>query len=458
MGQAAAPLAPRGASPVDLVLTPNCKGRTVRALFGNDRQGKTLADYCQARAAAMEKEVDAWDSDKLLGTPDQDAIDYLVEKYSVTCPVLRTEDTYRTDPVRTNLPARPPIPGTQFALGPRGPRTLPGTTRTFIVPFDGDLELFFRRQNPYTNFTSSMPDVEIQEREVRIHWAQPDREPADPERINAFVNKQVADLQLYLDRTATQVEQFNRQLAQQALQLVAFAKQRIAHELEVAEKLEFPLKRRPDSDQFLVPVERRPLTMRSQPAQATAPLKPQHVLADRAFEDVLQVLIHSRNALERSPSLAEKLGEDQIRDILLISLNAVFEGAATGETFNHLGKTDILVRIEDTNVFIGECKVWKTEELFVQALDDQLLRYLTWRDTKGALLLFIRNQGVTPVIDKAIALIQQHPNFVQALPGGTDYGRRDFILHAKGDPQKKIHLAFLPFALGPVSKRKKSGS
>jgi hypothetical protein len=323
---------------------------------------------------------------------------------------------------------------------------------TFIVPFDGDMELFFRRQNPFTQFAPTMPEVEVQTGEVRIHWAHADRDPAGADQINAFVNQQISHLQRYLDRTATQVEQFNGELDRRAAQLVATAKTRIAHERDVSEKLDFPLRRRPDADEYLVPVSRRPLAIRSQPAAASAGTE--YGLADRAFEDVLQVLVHSRNALERSPSLAQALGEDQIRDILLISLNAVFEGAATGETFNHLGKTDILVRTQDTNVFIGECKVWSTEKVLTAALDDQLLRYLTWRDTKGALLLFIRNENVTPVIDKAIDLIQKHPNLIEALPGSTYGHRHDFILHARGDPRKKVHLAFLPFALGPVSKRK----
>jgi hypothetical protein len=64
-------------------------------------------------------------------------------------------------------------------------------------------------------------------------------------------------------------------------------------------------------------------------------------LAGAAFEDVLKVLRHSRNALERSPSLTAKLLEEEIPFILLVSLNAVFEGLAGGEVFNHKGKTDM---------------------------------------------------------------------------------------------------------------------
>jgi len=47
------------------------------------------------------------------------------------------------------------------------------------------------------------------------------------------------------------------------------------------------------------------------------------------------------------------------------------------------GKTDILTRVEDRNAFIAECKFWMGEKAFLAALD-QLLSYLSWRDTKTA--------------------------------------------------------------------------
>ena len=59
---------------------------------------------------------------------------------------------------------------------------------------------------------------------------------------------------------------------------------------------------------------------------------------------------------------------------------------------------------------------------------------------------------------KATALARSCSAWVslETLPGSAHGHRHDFVLHAHGDPQKKIHLAFLPFALGLVSKRKKT--
>lgn len=62
------------------------------------------------------------------------------------------------------------------------------------------------------------------------------------------------------------------------------------------------------------------------------------------------------------------LDEEKIRDLLLMSLNAQFEGAAAGEVFNAAGRTDVLIRAEDRNVLIAECKIWRGPKPIREAL------------------------------------------------------------------------------------------
>jgi hypothetical protein len=76
----------------------------------------------------------------------------------------------------------------------------------------------------------------------------------------------------------------------------------------------------------------------------------------------------------------------------------------------------------------------------------QIFKYLVWRDTKAAILLFIRNKDVTAVIKKAAAKIEAHPNYKRRGPSHTD-DRLDFVMHAQDDAEREIHLALLPFAL-----------
>ena len=78
------------------------------------------------------------------------------------------------------------------------------------------------------------------------------------------------------------------------------------------------------------------------------------------------------------------------------------------ETF-YDGKTDILIREGDRNVFIAECKIWKGEAELLKAID-QILGYLHWRDTKAALLVFNRNKAFSDILAKVPSAIQHHAN------------------------------------------------
>jgi hypothetical protein len=96
--------------------------------------------------------------------------------------------------------------------------------------------------------------------------------------------------------------------------------------------------------------------------------------------------------MERNPGDYVSWEEEQMRDALLVVLNTHYRGAAVGEAFNAEAKTDILVTVDNEHVFVGECKWWSGPADFAatnrtppSALD-QLLNYLTWRETETALV------------------------------------------------------------------------
>ena len=57
------------------------------------------------------------------------------------------------------------------------------------------------------------------------------------------------------------------------------------------------------------------------------------------------------------------------------------------EAFRYKGKTDICIEQDNRAAFIGECKLWSGSKGLSDALN-QLLGYLTWRDSKAALIIF----------------------------------------------------------------------
>jgi hypothetical protein len=149
--------------------------------------------------------------------------------------------------------------------------------------------------------------------------------------------------------------------------------------------------------------------------------------------------------MERSPEAYASWEEERLRDNLVVMLNSHYEGQATGETFNRSGKTDILVRVEDRNVFIGECKWWSGQAGFVEAID-QLFSYSTWRDTKLALVMFVRAKGLTAIVAKAKQALEEHDQFL-----GSEDAHDETELRARmswpGDPDRHATLTVFFFHL-----------
>ena len=92
------------------------------------------------------------------------------------------------------------------------------------------------------------------------------------------------------------------------------------------------------------------------------------------YEYILSVLSNMVAVMERSPRAFKDMNEEDLRTHFIVQLNGHYEGQATGKTFNYQGKTDILIRADGRNIFVGECKFWTGPSGLTEALD-QLLGY-----------------------------------------------------------------------------------
>ena len=139
--------------------------------------------------------------------------------------------------------------------------------------------------------------------------------------------------------------------------------------------------------------------------------------------------------------------EEDLRDQFLLFLETRYAATTgTGETFNKTGKTDILLKFEDgTNLFVAECKWWKREAEFHAAIKQLFDRYLTWRDSKAALLVFVRNKDFTAVVQKVRAEAEKSPYFIRH---ANDRGETSlaFDFHFPDDEKRVVRFAVLLFA------------
>ena len=134
------------------------------------------------------------------------------------------------------------------------------------------------------------------------------------------------------------------------------------------------------------------------------------ILKEESYLLILESINNFAIAIERLPGTFRFLNENQIRDFILVLLNIDCKGRATGETFNKKGKTDLLIRYNNQNLFIGECKFWKGSEKFKETIK-QLFKYITWRDTKVAIIFFNRNKKFSDVLKKIDLTIKEQPLF-----------------------------------------------
>jgi hypothetical protein len=174
---------------------------------------------------------------------------------------------------------------------------------------------------------------------------------------------------------------------------------------------------------------------------------PEPTIDEAEYQHILKVMGDMALMMERSPRTFAKLEEEEIRDHFLLQLNGHYEGSATGETFNAAGKTDILVREGNRNLFIGECKIWSGGKNFLEAID-QLLGYLTWRDTKLAIIVFSRNKDFTAVVESIKAEVEKHLHKKRD-PAQEGQTRFRYIFGNPDDHDREIIVTVMAFSVLP---------
>lgn len=163
----------------------------------------------------------------------------------------------------------------------------------------------------------------------------------------------------------------------------------------------------------------------------------------------LQVIHDTGVVFERNPSIYKGKGEEDLRDYLLLQLTPRFgiEGSATGETFNKTGKTDILIRYRNVNAFIAECKFWGGKGRYFETIT-QLLGYLTWRDSKAAVIIFVKNKDFSGVLQTVKNVTSEHPNFLGFVSEQAE-SWLNYRFHLPDDRNREIKLAVMLFHTPP---------
>jgi hypothetical protein len=310
---------------------------------------------------------------------------------------------------------------------------------TIQVPVSGEALLLAKRAKAWRHDAA---DMRVAERYVAFDLTRPS---LTAEIIGGHIDETVKHLVEYAGWINADLAEYEQLLRQVVTSAVNARKARLDSAAEAAANLTIPLTPTPTAKQVRLPVQRTRVRVVDLPGGDSQSREP--VLEDAVYEDVLRTLGHLARTAERLPRTAAKLKEEELRDLLLFVLNANYDGLARGEVFNFTGRTDILLPYRDRNAFIAECKIWTRPKKFTDAIDQLLGRYAAWRDTKGALILFIKTGDATRIIDTATQLMRQHRAFRVARPSPDPYLRQDLQFVSLLDDQQRIQVALLPIVI-----------
>jgi hypothetical protein len=261
-----------------------------------------------------------------------------------------------------------------------------------------------------------------------------------PQTVDPKVQEFLNNVQQHLTWARSDIGTFNGQLRQQALGMIESRRQRIAKRDDALSGSTIPTRRVGESGAKTYITDalvRRPAPSLPRTRADEKPPKLEPTLADAVFEHVLEVIRQQTLHIEQHPKTYAAMGEEARRDVILSALGTHYDGF-TAESDNQGGHTDILARYENRNLFIGECKFWSGEKGFVDTID-QLFGYTGWRDTKLAVVMFVREKGLTAILGKAREALAAHPQFVAWKDAASETELRA-TMHWPGDDERLADL------------------
>ncbi len=352
----------------------------------------------------------------------------LIEKFSITpIEIDWTQESVRKEEVMAERPS-------DFGRGRTFQRQ--EIVLKITVPYTGEKPLF---DFSPTHFMSNAPRAWVRETELEFVYQ---AAPSDLARLKQEHDENVGLLKGCVTKVNELLAVYHAQLPAQVRQLLESRRDHLNMVDTQLADLGFNIRKHPVAPPVPAPVKRKQIIPPLPPRTPPSP-PPQRVLGEKSYEEILTFLSGMSLAIERNPSTFAGIKEEPLRDWFLVALNGAFQGDATGETFNHEGKTDISIRVDGNVIFIAECKFWGGEAVLLDTIE-QLLRYLTWRDTKAGILLFSRNADFTAVLGQIKSVVGRHPNFVRHLPYSSETGFR-FVLRNKTDAAREHVVTLLSF-------------
>lgn len=385
--------------------------------------------------------VKALPAEEALARPPEQVASEIIERYEIREPELLVDQmTGNVDDQKIDVAGD----FRRAIFDHTRPFYIAGSRIAFHIPYDGPVEALRHRAS---RFSHSPPRVVLSAGGITVYRDVPaDRLERDREKIVEELHREVREIDKYLGYARNDIRASNEQLREEVPRAAEARRKKVLADRDTEAMLGVPLHRNEQAARSyrVQPVKRKRLTpTRRSPSEA---FSPEPAITDDDFADIIGDIIGITQNFERLVVTYADMDEERLRDQILAMLGNVY-GPTTGESFTRQGKSDIYLPWQGGNpVFLAECKWWRGPKAFTDDDLPQLLdRYVVWRDTHAAMVLFIGNKDATAVIRKATDIIRSHPRYLR--DAEPIEGAPVFVLHKDGDPDREIKLALVTAAI-----------
>jgi hypothetical protein len=384
--------------------------------------------------STIEKEINSNSDDYILNVNEDEYITYLAEKYRID-PLnidIASEEVGTPKEIREDL-------SRDIYAQSRWGRYRDGYSIPVSYRFSGDARLFHVRPNPFTLTEYEIWCDVLNQRvcfNVVLFSQKPEEFVKEKESIyrRAFAN---------VDNINSCVKAYNDTL------YVTLKNAFTKGKKELIDKTNFftaiKVKRTSSPTTYDVPKVKKIETVKPILSKNRSYyLEP--TIDTNTYNEIVGDIYQIGISMEKKPSLYLNKDEESLRDVFLLGLETRYEGTtATGETFNHTGKTDILLKnsTDSSNLFIAECKIWHGKK-HLQSAISQLLSYLTWRDSKAALILFVKGTDFTTVLQSINEGVTTHDCFLKYNKSNKE-SSINYSFHLPQDNNKEVFIEVMAF-------------
>lgn len=411
--------------------------RNKSTIFQKGQISDVFQQVCEKIKTAIDNQSESY----ILNVNETDYIDYLEKIYRLSVPEIHFDHEY-VDSYEADIPAEN-FPEAFYVI--KGKKYKKDIIK-FFIPVSGDINLLnFRPASSFSvlganfaiegnNLVTEFINFSNNADEIKRNYEN------EVNRIHSNYNILIKDIQI-----------FNNSLRMQINGYLSQRKQTLLDKNNLMSSLGVPLKKKGNvTTTFTIPNPAlREKIVIVKPEVTEKGFTPEPTLDDKNYQAILKIINDVGKNFERMPSVYKDKDEETLRDHIIFVLDPNFEfGSASGETFNKSGKTDILLRYDSSVVFIAECKFWSGEKKYMSTID-QLLGYLTWRDTKSSVIIFVKQKDFSAVIEKVKNETSQHSNFLSFV-NQSDENWFNYRFHINGDRNREVRLAIQLFHLPDI--------